>query len=78
MGRAADGDAPFINIQLVGGSTAEKRQGLKGLKSRTNETFQAGVSCRHQHPSSAITNHGMNAMHRFRDRSAPQADLKGG
>jgi hypothetical protein len=36
MGRAADGDAPFINIQLVGGSTAEKRQGLKGL-SEPNE-----------------------------------------
>jgi hypothetical protein len=78
MGRAADGDAPFIYIQLVGGSTAEKRQGLKGFQSRTNETFLPGVSCRHQHPSSAITNHRMNAMHRFRDRSAPQTDLKGG
>jgi hypothetical protein len=78
MGRAADGDAPFINIQLVSGATAEKRQGLKGLQSRTNEAFHAWISCRHQHPSSAITDHGMNTVHRFRDRTAPQADLKGG
>jgi hypothetical protein len=63
MGGATDGNAPVINLHLIGSSTAEKWQGLKRLERRANETFHTGMPRRHQHPTSAITNHRMDAMH---------------
>ena len=63
MGGATDGNAPVIDIHLIGGSTAEKWQGLERLERRADKTFHAGVPRRHQHPTPAITNNRMDAMH---------------
>ena len=77
MGRATDGDAPVIDIHLAGGTTAEKGQSLKRLERRGHETFQAGISSRHQHPTTSIADHRMDTMDRLRDRSPPKTNLKG-